>query len=141
MTSARMGRRRGAAGFTLIEVMIVVVVIAVLAGIAYASYQSAVVKGRRSTVASCLQQRAQFMERYYTTNMTYADAAEPAQCDEVSNFYTIAFDGDPDATSFTITATPLGAQARADTTCATLSINQRGERTASGTASDATQCW
>lgn len=132
--------RRKNAGFTLIELMIVVAVIAILATIAYASYSFAMIKSRRSAAATCLQERAQFMERYYTTNMTYAGASDPAECDTVSDFYTLAFDGDPDATTFEISATPEGAQEK-DTTCGTLTINQKGERTASGTASDVADCW
>lgn len=132
--------RRRSRGFTLIELMITVAIVAILAAIAYASYQYAVVKSRRSTAAACLQERAQFMERYYTTKMTYAGASAPAQCDSVSAFYTLAFEGTPDATGFTISATPQGAQASGDTKCGTLTIDQAGTRTAS-LASDASQCW
>lgn len=128
-------------GFTLIELMITVAIVAILATIAYASYSFAVIKGRRSTAAGCLQERAQYMERYYTTNLTYLDAPQPAQCDSVSNFYTLAFVEQPTATAFEISATPQGGQASGDTKCGTLTINQRGERTASGTASDSSECW
>ncbi|MFT4257216.1 MAG: type IV pilin protein [Pseudoxanthomonas sp.] len=137
----RSRRPRRGAGFTLIELMIVVAIVAILATIAYASYSFAVVKSRRAAAAGCLQERAQFMERYYTTNMTYADAPEPAQCDTVSDFYVLAFVGEPDASSFEISATPQGAQASADTKCGTLSIDQTGERSISGTAADAGDCW
>jgi type IV pilus assembly protein PilE len=130
--------RRHAGGFTLIELMIVVAIIGILAGIAYASYQFAVVKSRRATAASCLQQGAQFMERYYTTNMKYEGASAPT-CDEVANFY--SFDAETDTTTFTLTATPLNGQASADSKCGVLGINQAGERTITGTASSASECW
>ena len=69
-------------GFTLIELMVVVAIVAILATIAVASYEYAVTKSRRSAAANCLQERAQFMERYYTTNLTYVGApSPPAQCD------------------------------------------------------------
>lgn len=78
------GQRRMSAGFTLIELMIVVAVIAVLAGIAMYNYQAAVVRAKRSAATSCLQSGAQYMERYYTTYMSYNNASTPPalpQCD------------------------------------------------------------
>ena len=44
--------RRAVAGFTLIELMIVVAIIAILAGIAYASYDFAMIKSRRNAAAA-----------------------------------------------------------------------------------------
>src|SRR3546814_7599636 len=65
-------------GFTLIELMVVVAIIAILASIAYPAYTDYIVKTRRSAGAACLLEQAQFMERYYTTNMGYSSAALPA---------------------------------------------------------------
>lgn len=139
------GGCRNVAGFTLIELMIVVVVIAVLAGIAMASYQSAVVRAKRSAATSCLQSGAQYMERYYTTYMSYNNAANaPAlpQCDaDVANNYNVALTPAADGRSFTITATPTGQQLRADTKCGTLGVDQVGRRTKSGSASSVSDCW
>lgn len=128
-------------GFTLIELMITVAIVAILASVAMASYNFAVVKSRRSAAAGCLLERAQFMERYYTTRMTYKDAPVPAQCgSDVSPHYTLAFSGTPDGTSYTLIATPQGGQASADTKCGTLSINAQGVKgkTGSGSVDD---CW
>jgi type IV pilus assembly protein PilE len=128
-------------GFTLIELMITVAVVAILASVAMASYNFAVVKSRRSAVAGCLLERAQFMERHYTTNMTYAGAADPAQCGaDVSPHYTLAFSGTPDGTTFVINAVPKGSQEKADTKCGTLSINAQGVKGKSGTGS-VNDCW
>ena len=71
---------RGEAGFTLIELLIVIAIIGILAVIAVSTYQDQIVKSRRAAAAACLQEGAQFMERYYTTNLTYANATAPA-CD------------------------------------------------------------
>lgn len=130
-------------GFTLIELMVVVAIVAILATIAYASYQDQIVKSRRAAGAACLQEKAQYLERFYTTNMTYEEAEDDVgQCDaEVSPFYTIEPVGDFTAKAFTLQATAQGSQAR-DEKCANLQINEKGERFATGTASaDPEQCW
>ena len=126
------------AGFTLIEVMIAVLIIAVLSAIAYPSYDNHVINSRRAAAAVCLMERAQFMERYYTTNMSYADAPAPAPCQELQGHYTVSME-DLAATTYTLLATPQGRQASKDTTCGILSLNQQGVRSAEkGTAA---QCW
>ncbi|AMJ58582.1 pilus assembly protein PilE [Stenotrophomonas sp. KCTC 12332] len=143
MIHANRGRRvslaRHIAGFTLIELMIVVVVIAILAAIAYPSYQQHVIKARRAAVAGCLQQGAQLMERYYTTNLTYVGAPAPSCEAALTNFYTVGFQGGaPTARAFILGAVPTAIQK--DSKCGTLSINAQGVRTKSGSATVA-ECW
>ncbi|MCC4632268.1 MULTISPECIES: type IV pilin protein [Xanthomonas] len=128
---------RKSSGFSLMELMIAVAIIGILSAIAMASYQSSVVKSRRSAAAACLQEGAQTMERYYTTKMTYAGGSMGVCSSDISNFYTLS-SGTPGATTFTLTATPTAKQK--DPTCATLSIDQKGVRTASGTGG-ASQCF
>ena len=79
-------------GFSLIELMIAVAVIAILAAIAMPMYQQHVVKTRRGAAAACLMEMAQFMERYHTSEMTYAGASLPdTTCTgETEDHYTIA---------------------------------------------------
>lgn len=129
-------------GFTLIELMITVAVLAILSTIAYASYQSFVLKSRRAAAATCLQERAQFMERYYTTHLTYATAPNPpAQCDsEVSPFYAVSFAVDPTAKDYTLQAAPQGAQLK-DTKCGTLTLTAKGVRGTSVSGTSASDCW
>jgi len=127
-------------GFTLMELMIVVAIVAILAGIAFASYQGQIIKSRRSAAANCLQERAQFVERYYTTNLTYVGATA-GQCDnQVSPHYQLAISG-LTAKSFTLTATPLGQQLARDTLCGALSVDARGTRGKTGSASTVAECW
>lgn len=129
-------------GFTLIELMIVVAVIAILAAIAYPSYNNHVTKARRAAAATCLLERAQFMERHYTSNLSYATAPAPVQCQDVANFYQVGFTATPTARAYSLQAVPQGAQAARDTKCATLSLTSAGVRGASGSASATpAQCW
>jgi len=134
-------RKHNHRGFTLIELMITVAIIAILASIAYPSYQQHVLRTRRAVAAGCLMELAQFMERFYTTNLTYAGAALPnTSCRaDLASTYTFAFaSGEPTATTFIINAAPAGAQAN-DTRCGTISLTQAGVKANSGTL-DPT-CW
>ncbi|MBY4598406.1 type IV pilin protein [bacterium BD-1] len=130
-------------GFTLIELMIAVAIVAVLAGIAYPSYVNYVTNTRRAAAAACLTEMSQFMERYYTTNMDYEDASIPERdCEaNLADFYTIGLSGEPTKSAYTLTAVPKGAQLSRDTKCGTLGLDQTGDRTETGTAEDASECW
>jgi len=132
-------------GFTLIELMIVVAVIAILASIAYPSYIEHVRKTRRSAAAACLLEQAQFMERYYTTNLTYVggDTALPATAckTDLASFYGFGVSATPTATAYNLVATARGAQLR-DLKCLNLGIDQKGTKTVSGSySSTPTQCF
>jgi len=59
------------AGFTLIEVMIVVLVVAILAAIAFPSYQEYVARAKRADAQGALSGLALAMERFFTQNNTY----------------------------------------------------------------------
>lgn len=130
-------------GFTLLELMIVVAIVAILSTIAYASYQDQIVRSRRAAAAVCLQQAAQFVERFYSTNMTYAGAPNPPVCDaDVAAHYSApTFTVAPTAKAFTLQIVPTGGQASRDTKCGTLSVNQAGVRDKSGSAAEASECW
>jgi type IV pilus assembly protein PilE len=141
--SKRVGAR-GQSGFTLIELMIVVIVLAVLAGIAYASYENSTIASRRKAGAACLLESAQFMERFYTTNMTYVGATLPASAcrADLAGSYTIAIAAQA-ATSYSLTATPVAGSRQASkdgAKCGTLGINQSGTKTKTGSAS-LSECW
>lgn len=129
-------------GFTLIEVMIVVVIIAILASIAIPSYNNAVLKSRRAQAKADIVEYAQMAERFFTVNRTYVGFSLPAtqsprEAGSTSR-YTIALAPEATATTFTITATPVGTQA--DDVCGTLGINQAQVKTRSGSV-PLQDCW
>lgn len=137
--------RPSSRGFTLIELMITVAIVAILAAIAYPSYQRHVTDTWRTRAATCLGELAQGMERRYTEQFSYLlEGSEPqlpgAQCvSELAseNRYAIGFaDGQPNDQGFVIEAVPLGPQRR-DTRCGTLSIDQAGATSTSGSAGSA----
>ena len=145
----RMKKASKIQGFTLIEVMVVVAVIGILAAIAYPSYQDSVTKTRRSAAQGCLVEMAQFMERFYTTNMRYDQTAagvavalaNPTCRADMAAFYTFGFPaGQPTQSTYTLEAVPQGSQAAADTGCGTLTLTQAGTKGRSGTAALNT-CW
>jgi len=130
---------RKQSGFTLVELMITVAIIGILAAIAYPSYQQYVLRANRADAQAIMLENAQFMERYFTTNGTYAGADLPKQQSPESGTAKYTFpDPAGDATSFLIQAVPAGGYA--DSLCGTLTIDQTGAKTEAGTGA-LSDCW
>jgi type IV pilus assembly protein PilE len=134
--------RRREAGVTLMELMIVVAIIGILASIAVPAYQSYMTRTYRGAAKACVSEFGQAMERFYTTNLTYLGAAPAPGCrteSDLDDRYTITVDNLA-ARTYTITATPIAVQLARDTQCGTLTLDQTGARTKSG--SETTEyCW
>ena len=64
-------RRKCIAGFTLVELMIVVAIVGILAAIAYPSYIDSVRKGNRAEGRAAVTSLLQQQERFFTQNNTY----------------------------------------------------------------------
>jgi len=122
------------AGFTLIELMVVVVIIAILVSVAYPSYQDSVRKARRGDAQAELIQYAAFAERIFTETNSYAGATEAASTLQDNNFYNFATV--PAAASFTVSATALGDQVNDG--CGNMTLTNTGARTSSGAEAN---CW
>lgn len=143
----RTGGRRQNAGFTLVEVIIVVLIISVLAAIAYPAYQDSVVRTRRNAAKACMSEAAQFMERFYTTNLRYdqsgagvAVALPPCAAGvDVTNHYNVTLAAVA-RTTYRLQAAPIGLQATKDTKCGTLGLDNTGAKTKTGTES-VDICW
>jgi len=129
--ASTLGRLRNAqAGFTLIELMIVVMVIAILAAIAYPSYTEQVRKSRRGQAKADLAELTQLAERYHTANSTYQNFSLPfsnSPRDGGTAQYAITFTGTQ--STFRLTATPSTATKQNRDKCGTLTINQAGVKT------------
>ena len=136
-TSMRFSR-----GMTLIELLVVTIIVAILTAIAVPSYRSHTVRTHRAAARACLSEAAQFMERYYTSNMTYVGATIALGCETESDLddrYTITV-GDLAQRTYTLTPAPVGTQASHDTQCGTLSLAEDGTRGATGSGGLA-KCW
>jgi type IV pilus assembly protein PilE len=129
---------RRTAGFTLIEVMIVILILGIVAAIALPSYSNQVARSRRSDCMGVLLGFAQAMEKYRAVNFTYLGAATagadtgapantlyPDQCpiEGDTPFYNLTIQA-ATANSFTVQAASTGTQADDGS----LRVNSLGQR-------------
>ncbi len=139
------------AGFTLIEVMIVVAIVAILASIALPSYTSYIARAKRADARTQLLQVAQFMQRFYTANDNYVqDRASnlvgtqvPANLNQSPGDGTAIYTLNISAvttTSFTLQMVPVAGGAMANDGCGTFTLTSTGVRGVTGTLPRDT-CW
>ena len=126
--------KKHSAGFTLIEVMIVVALVAILAAIAYPAYQSQLLDARRADGQEFLLQIMSQQERFYTENNTYTadltdlgyfNATNELSGDEFYSVTAAQCGAEPLTACVILTATPQGAQV-AD---GVLTLDSRNDRT------------
>jgi len=128
-----------AAGYTLIELMIVVAIVGILAGVAYPSYQEYGRRAKRAEGRGALLDAATRLERYYSDNNQFADLATAniATTSDKGNYnLSIALGGNNQ--SYTLTATPVAAFV--DTRCGNLSLTSAGVQSKTGTET-VEYCW
>ncbi len=124
------------AGFSMLELLIVLAIVGILAAIAYPNYTSYVQKTKRSDAHLALYAAVQAMERCKSTRYTYSGCTL-ASSTSPEQHYDLALSPAPTATNFVIVATAKGEQV-SDKDCTSLSIDQRGTLTSTPGTVD---CW
>jgi type IV pilus assembly protein PilE len=123
------------------EVLVTVVIVGILSAIALPSYTKQIQKSRRSDAKSALVGAAEQMERYFTERGTYATATLGSSgiypSTTQNGYYTLSLVG-LNATSYTLKATPAGAQV--GDPCGNLTYDYQGNKGRTGTL-PMDQCW
>jgi type IV pilus assembly protein PilE len=139
-----------AAGFTLIEVMIVLAIVAITTMLATSTYRSHLRRGYRAQAAQALLLAAAEQEKFHLAHGSYGSRLDAAAGDEPPGLpvasrtpgghyairVTLAT-----AAEFRIVATASGSQV--DAACRTMSIDESGRRQSTGTggADTSARCW
>ncbi len=105
----------------------VVAIIGIISAVAYPSYQSSVLKGHRAEAQADLLEIAGSLERTYTETGSYTTAALPFSVSPRTGSTSYNITLAKAAATFTITATPAGAQT--SDSCGTLTLAHTGVQT------------
>lgn len=139
-----MNHRQGhkAAGFSLIEMMIVLVIVAILAGVALPAYQNSMQKSRRSDAYALLMDVASRQEQHmldratYTATMTdLGYAADPVVSEE--GYYTVDYvactgGGEAITNCYNLVASAVAGQGQADDAlCGQIALRSNGSKESS----------
>lgn len=161
MQSRITARTTRTAGFTLVEMMVVVAIATILFAVAIPSYMTYVRQSRRTEARTAVLDLAGREERFFSTNgATYSVtagqlgyAALPAAVG--SGYYQLTvcvpananctaglgMPNPPAAPSYTIVATPVAGQSQVnDVQCTAFAVDSLGQQFATGTGGTA-YCW
>lgn len=139
--SITLARLRRAAGFTLIELMVVVAIVAILGALALPSYRDYVRRGQIAEGVAALSEARVRMEQYFQDNRSYAKVAGSPNaypCEGLPNGmknFDFACSGQS-ATAFTITATGKNNLASFS-----YAINQNNARSSNTLWGNGASCW
>ena len=147
-------------GFTLIELMMVLVLISMLAAVAIPSYQESVRKSRRAEVRAQLLEVAQYMQRFYSQNDSFANtkaglattvpselAMVPRHASSGSQSYDISFATpaagaiNPGLASFKIQAVRKADGPMDGDKCGDFTLENTGARGLLNASDTAANCW
>ena len=127
------------AGFSLIEVMVVVVILGILAAVAFPSYQDHLRKGRRAAAQNFMMEVANKQQQFLIDTRGYALGAGAVAAlslsipADVSKYYTVTVDPAVATTppSFNILATPVAGGPQVSD--GVLELNHLGAKVRNGT--------
>lgn len=124
------------AGFTLIEVLVVVAIIGILAAVALPSYNDYVVRGKIPEATSALSVKRVQVEQWFMDSRAYTGA--PACVNDTSNKYFDISCSVLTATTFTLQAVGKGQMAGF-----TFTVDQSNAKTSTGPGAWGTgaNCW
>lgn len=135
-------------GLTILELMAVFAIIGIAATIAYPKIMDYLTQARRQEAETALLMLSSNMERYFAEHNTYSTATigsgnqqtDIAKEEQLQNKYYKFSITQQSTHSFVISATPIKEQAKNDTACGTLTINEKGSKGISGNG-DVEKCW
>lgn len=127
-------------GFTIIELMIVVAIVGILMSIAYPSYVDYLYKGSRAEAMSSLLDIANRQEQFFADNHKYSSSFAELGVTSISESGVFTLVLVSDGETFSATATPLDYPATEDPLCSSFTIDELGQKTASGSGGNNT-CW
>lgn len=130
--------RRHGAGFTLIELVIVVAIVGFLGAVVYPVYSGSLQRAYRAQIVVLLSEQSQSLERFYTKKGLYSGAENLGSGNE---HYLITHDLADHA--FLLTATRRAGSSMADDGCGNFTLAHTGLTAITQAAPDLTvqQCW
>jgi type IV pilus assembly protein PilE len=142
-TQASRAAQHATAGFTLVEVMIVVAIVGILAAIALPNYTEYLIRGKLVEGQSQLAAHRVKMEQFFQDSRTYLNACDAGSIAvkpaDTKNFTYACVS---DATTYTVTATGLGSMAPFVFTVDQSNTRKTtGVDTAKGWSVPASNCW
>ena len=147
LQSARSDRQYRQAGFSLVELLVVLVIMGVLSAVALPAYTRYVQRGHRTEAMAALLESQHFMERYYSANGQYLSPANaipllPQRLQGIPSQGTVRYQlsvREATLNSYVLQAVPEGSMA--GDVCGILTINQAGLRGVLNSTWSVAECW